>query len=52
MVGEMQRPGQSVSLAGTYAILALCLIVVGLFLSRSIAEIFWSILRDLSRVAG
>jgi hypothetical protein len=48
----MQRSGQSVSLAGTYAILAICLILVGLFFGRPVAEMFWSILRDLSRVAS
>jgi hypothetical protein len=48
----MQRSGQSVSLAGTYAILVVCLILFGLFFGRPLAGLFWSIIRDLSRVAG
>jgi hypothetical protein len=46
----MQRPGQSVNLSATYAIAAVCLILVCLFLGRFIADMFWSILGDLSRV--
>jgi hypothetical protein len=49
---EMQRSGQSVSLAGTYAILAVCLILVGLFFGRPVAGVFWSIVGDLSRVVS
>ena len=46
----MQRPGQSVNLSATNAIAAVCLILVCLFLGRFIADMFWSILGDLSRV--
>jgi hypothetical protein len=47
----MQRPGQSVSVSGTYAIVAICLILFGLLVGRPIAAMFWSILRDFSGVA-
>jgi hypothetical protein len=50
-MSEMQRPGQSVSLSATYAIVGICLILLGLFLGRPVAGMFWSIVGELSRVA-
>jgi hypothetical protein len=46
----MQRHGQSVSSAGLLAIIAICLILVGLTVGRGVAEMLWNIVSGISNI--